>query len=144
MEKHYTAYNLETIMSIAYDKHKSKTLKCLIYAAMNIKYNAGIKCDGEFFDSSKTNNAVNLWVTKESITISFNRNFGYEFRYDEAKDSFKVSSFFEPYYDLGEELVEININLFPREMQKEIDGDEELAHYIKEVIKTALMPADKE
>lgn len=52
--------------------------------------------------------------------------------------------FFEPYSDLWGELVEMNIKLFPKEMQKKIDKDEKLAHYIKEVIKTALMPADKE
>lgn len=141
MEKHYTAYNLETRMCIAYDKHKSKTLKCLIYAAMTIKHDAGKECDGETFVSARTNN---IWVTKESLTVSFNRNFGYEFTYDEEKDSFKVSSFFEPYSDLWGELVEMNVKLFPREMQKEIDGDEKFVHYIKEVIKTALLPADTE
>ena len=97
MEKHYTAYNLETNLCIAYDKQKSKTLKCLIYAAMVIKHDTGKECDGETFVSARTNN---IWITKETLTISFNRNFGYEFTYDEAKDSFKVSSFFEPYSDL--------------------------------------------
>lgn len=141
MEKHYTAYNLETNMCIAYDKQKSKTLKCLIYAAMVIKHDAGKECDGETFVSARTNN---IWITKESLTISFNRNFGYEFTYDAEKDTFKVSSFFEPYSDLWGELVEMDIKLYPKEMQKEIDNDDKLVHYIKEVIKTALMPADKE
>lgn len=144
MKKQITAYNLENSLRLALNKKQTKTAKCLIYAAMTIRYDSTYKCDGKTFVSAQRKDTVNIWIKKESLKITFNRNFGYEFKYDAEKDTFKVSSFFEPYSDLWGELVEMNIKLFPKEMQKEIDKDEKLAHYIKEVIKTALMPADKE
>ena len=142
MKKQNTAYNLENSLRLALSKKQTKTAKCLIYAAMTIRYDSTYKCDGETFVSAQRKDTVNIWVKKECLKISFNRNFGYEFTYDEDKDSFKVSSFVNPYSDMGAELAAIDINLFHEEMQKEIDNDVYLPRYIKAIIKTALMPAD--
>nr|DAQ41160.1 MAG TPA: hypothetical protein [Caudoviricetes sp.] len=135
------AYNLENSLRLALSK-KEKTAKCLIYAAMAVRFDADTKCDGETFVSAQRKDTVNIWVKKESLKISFNRNFGYEFTYDESKDSFKVSSFVNPYSGLGAELATIEVKPFHEEMQNEIDSDVYLPRYIKAIIKTALMPAD--
>lgn len=142
MKKYNIAYNLESSIGVSYSKNQSKTLKCLIYAAMNIRNNADKECDGETFVSAQRKDTVNIWIEKESLKISFNRNFGYEFTYDEEKDSFKVSSFVKPYSGLGAELATIEVKPFHEEMQNEIDNNIYLPRYIKAIINTALMPAD--
>lgn len=136
------AYNLENSLRLALSKKQTKTAKCLIYVAMAVRFDADTKCDGETFVSAQRKDTVNIWIKKESLKISFNRNFGYEFLYDEAKDSFKVSLFVNPYSGSGNELAAIEVKPFHEEMQVEIDNDVYLPRYIKAIIKTALMPAD--
>nr|DAI07002.1 MAG TPA: hypothetical protein [Caudoviricetes sp.] len=136
------AYNLENSLRLALSKKQTKTAKCLIYAAMAVRFDADKKCDGETFVSAQRKDTVNIWINKKSLKISFNRNFGYKFTYDESKDSFKVSSFVNPYSGAGAELATIEVKPFHEEMQAEIDNDVYLPRYIKAIIKTALMPAD--
>nr|DAO28799.1 MAG TPA: hypothetical protein [Caudoviricetes sp.] len=142
MKKYITAYNLENSLRLALSKKNQKTAKCLIYAAMAVRFDADKECDSENFVSAQRKDTVNIWVKKESLTVSFNRNFGYEFLYDAENDTFKVSSFVNPYSGLGAELATIEVTPFHEEMQNEIDSDVYLPRYIKAIIKTALMPAD--
>lgn len=136
------AYNLENSLRLSLSKKQTKTAKCLIYAAMAVRFNADNECDTETFVSVQRKDTVNIWIKKESLKISFNRNFGYEFTYDEEKDSFKVSSFVNPYSGLGAELAAIEVKPFHEEMQNEINSNVYLSRYIKAIINTALMPAD--
>ena len=144
MEKQTTSYRLETEMRDSFGKYPTRTLKCLIGAAVTIKNNATKKCSGKRFKNSLKGGNIHICAEKGNLFVIYEHSFGYEFLYDETKDSFNIKPFVSPFYkqhtphDLAE------IKTFHEEMQNEINHDAYLTRWIKAVIDCALMPNDKE
>lgn len=144
MEKQTTAYRLETEMRVSFDKNPTRTLKCLIGAAVAIKNNAKKFCTGRIYKIRRADDFINLTIEKGSLIISYGQVFGYEFLYDEAKDTFNVSGFVSSFFNPTNPLPLAEVKTLHEEIQNEINHDAYLTRWIKAVIDCALMPNDDE
>lgn len=97
MEKQTTSYRLETEMRDSFEKYPTRTLKCLIGAAVTIKNNATKKCSGKRFKNSLKGGNIHICAEKGNLFVIYEHLFGYEFLYDETKDSFNIKPFVSPF-----------------------------------------------